>query len=62
MQGSTSYEALQEAIDAVNFAEDAVLGVVMTHVDMNMGKFNRKYKYNTDYAYGENADVQSLEI
>lgn len=64
MQGSTSYDALQEAIDAVNFAEDAVLGVVMTHVDMNMGKFNRKYKYkyDTNYSYGENADVQSLEI
>lgn len=65
MQGSTPYDALQHAIDAVNFAEGSILGVVLTHVDMSSGKYNYKYKYkykySYEYSYGNNANAQPLE-
>ncbi|MDE6148805.1 MAG: CpsD/CapB family tyrosine-protein kinase [Ruminococcus sp.] len=61
MQGVTNFDALEQAIQAVNVADDAVLGVVLTNVDTNMGKYNHKYKYSSDYSYGENANAQPLE-
>ena len=65
MQGSTPLDALEHAIEAVNVAEDAVLGVVLTSVDMSTGKYNSKYKYkykysySADYSYGEKAQGDS---
>ena len=67
MQGSTPLDALEHAIEAVNVAEDAVLGVVLTSVDMSTGKYNSKYKYkykysySADYSYGEKAQGDSWE-
>lgn len=67
MQGSTPLDALEQAIEAVNVAEDAVLGVVLTSVDMSTGKYNSKYKYkykynySADYSYGEKAQGDSWE-
>lgn len=58
-QGSTTYEALGEAIESVKFANGYILGVVVNNVQTTGGKYNYKYKYkykyNYNYAYGENA-------
>lgn len=66
MQGSTPFDALEHAIEAVTFAEGSVLGVVLTHVDMTTGKYNYKYKYkykySYDYSYGNNANAKPLEL
>ena len=70
MQGSTPIDALQHAIDAVNFAEGSILGVVLTHVDMSSGKYNYKYKYRYKYSsyysygygYGNNANAKPIEL
>lgn len=67
MQGSTPFDALQHAIDAINFAEGSILGVVLTHVDMTSGKYNYKYKYKYSsyysygYGYGNNANAKPIE-
>lgn len=70
MQGSTPFDALQNAIDSINFAEGSILGVVLTHVDMTSGKYNYKYKYKYKYSsyyrygysYGNNANAQTLTL
>lgn len=65
MQGKTPVEALEQAIDSINFAEGSILGVVVTHVDHKISKFNYKYKYkyeyNYGYSYGDTSSVSTEE-
>lgn len=65
MQGQTPVEALEQAIDSVNFAEGSILGVVVTHVDLSGSKYNYKYrykyKYSYNYSYGSNNSTKKLE-
>ena len=65
MQGQTPMEALGQAIEAVNFADGSILGVVLTHVDLSMNKYNYKYrykyKYSYKYSYGKDNHTKRLE-
>lgn len=65
MQGQTPVEALEQAIESVNFAEGSILGVVITHVDLSGSKYNYKYrykyKYSYNYSYGSNNSTKKLE-
>ena len=65
-QGETPLEALEQAIDSINYAEGSVLGVVLNDVDMSSVKYNYKYrykyKYSYNYAYGDKKHkTQTLE-
>lgn len=65
MQGQTPVEALEQAIESVNFSEGAILGVVVTHVDLTSSKYNYKYrykyKYSYNYSYGNNNNTQNTQ-
>ena len=58
-QGGTPRDALDEALNAIDFADGHVLGIILTRVDMKSGKggykykngYKYKYKYK-DYSYG----------
>lgn len=51
MQGQTPLEAFEQAVEAINFAEGSILGVVVTHVDLTTSKYNYKYRYKYKYSY-----------
>ena len=65
MQNQTPIEALEQAIDSINFAEGSILGIVMTNVDLTSSKYNYryryKYKYSYKYAYGSGNHTPKLE-
>ena len=65
MQNQTPLEALEQAIDSINFAEGSILGVVLTSVDLTASKYNYryryKYKYSYKYAYGSTNHTPKLE-
>ncbi|MGN1114005.1 MAG: CpsD/CapB family tyrosine-protein kinase [Oscillospiraceae bacterium] len=65
MQASTPLTAFQQAIDSVKFAEGAILGAVVTNVNVVSGKYNYKYKYKysykyRNYHYGEEGSTKKL--
>lgn len=63
--GSSTYDALEEAIEAVKMSEGSILGVVVNNMPVGGGKFGKygkysnykyKYKYNYNYTYGGKND------
>lgn len=68
--GSSTYDALEEAIDSVKMADGAILGVVVNNMPVGSGKFGKygkygkykyKYKYNYNYTYGNNNRINNDE-
>lgn len=62
--GSSTYDALEMAIDSVKMADGSILGVVVNNMPVGSGKFGKsgkygkyKYKYNYNYSYGNNNNI-----
>lgn len=64
--GSSTYDALEMAIDSVKMAEGSILGVVVNNMPVVSGKsgkykykyrYKYNYKYNYNYSYGNNNHI-----
>ncbi|EGC03626.1 MULTISPECIES: CpsD/CapB family tyrosine-protein kinase [Ruminococcus] len=49
--GQSTYDALEEAIEAVRMADGSLLGVVINNVSVTGGKYGGKYSYKYKYGY-----------
>lgn len=47
----STYDALEEAIEAVKMADGSLLGVVVNNVSVSGGKYGGKYSYKYKYGY-----------
>lgn len=47
----STYDALEEAIDAIKLADGSLLGVVVNNVSVMGGKYGGKYSYKYKYGY-----------
>lgn len=47
----STYDALQEAIEAIKMADGSLLGVVVNNVSVTGGKYGGKYSYKYKYGY-----------
>lgn len=57
--GKTTFDDLKEANKRIELADMNVLGYVLNDIkSKNYGKYYSKYKYKSNYSYGQNLDVK----
>ena len=49
--GQSTYDAVEEAIEAIKMADGALLGIVVNNVSVSGGKYGGKYSYKYKYGY-----------